>query len=111
KHSQAARRSGLPPLLHIRDDRNEGHALVSGLAHVRLLCGGWSMAIQIFARNFRGFRQLSFTLDDTVFLVGDNSSGKTSILYLIDFVFNTNLKRPPLLTAEGVAANDFFSAY
>lgn len=36
------------------------------------------------AENFRGFRKLDFSLGDVTFVIGDNSSGKTSIIYLVD---------------------------
>ncbi|EKS36939.1 AAA family ATPase [Afipia broomeae] len=55
--------------------------------------------LNFVAKNFRGFRRLDFSLSDVTFVVGDNSSGKTSIMYLVqhllenDFSNNFSLLR------------------
>ncbi|HVX34780.1 MAG TPA: AAA family ATPase [Hyphomicrobium sp.] len=46
------------------------------------------LLFKIFARNFRGFRKIDVNLGDVTFIVGDNSSGKTSILKLVDLLLN-----------------------
>lgn len=68
--------------------------------------------LTIYAENFRGFRRLEFGLEGPVFLVGDNSSGKTSILNLIDYVLRTDLDQEARFD-EGhfIEDNDFTSAY
>ncbi len=69
------------------------------------------MAI-IFARNFRGFKKLNLNVNRTTFLVGDNSSGKTSILSLISSVYNTELASLPRLDPDlHDDKHDFFSPY
>lgn len=70
------------------------------------------MATTIFAENFRGFRTIDISLKNGAFLVGDNSSGKTSILHLIDYAINSELVGPPQLNESvGVGKYDFFSPY
>jgi hypothetical protein len=66
----------------------------------------------IFAENFRGFRNIEISLNESSFLVGDNSSGKTSILHLVDYVLATDLDGPPRLNEDmDVGQYDFFSPY
>lgn len=68
--------------------------------------------MRIFARNFRGFKRLSLDLDKNIFLVGDNSSGKSSILYLIEAISENDLNMPPQLDEDfGVSRYDYFSPY
>lgn len=70
------------------------------------------MTTTIFARNYRGFQDLSITLDKTIFLVGDNSSGKSSILHLLNFVLSSDLDGQPILNDNlAIARHDFFSPY
>jgi predicted ATP-dependent endonuclease of OLD family len=55
------------------------------------------MLSKVFARNFRGFKNIEVELAGTNFLVGDNSSGKSSILHLIDSVLRDELSSVPKL--------------
>jgi predicted ATPase len=74
--------------------------------------GGVFVTVRIFARNFRGFRDLDFTLDGVTFLVGDNSSGKSSIIHLINYVVSSELNTSPSLPDGGNSVRyDFFSPY
>lgn len=66
----------------------------------------------IFAENFRGFRNIEIDTSKNVFLVGDNSSGKSSLLYLIDAIHLNDLNDAPQLDEEfGVDRFDYFSPY
>lgn len=66
----------------------------------------------VFAKNFRGFEYLEIDLNENLFLVGDNSSGKSSILHLVDFVCSTDLMDAPELNDElFVGRFDFFSPF
>jgi predicted ATPase len=68
--------------------------------------------IKIFSKNFRGFRQLNIDLNKTLFLVGDNSSGKSSILHLINAVLRNDLNDIPALDEDlSVFRYDYFSPY
>jgi hypothetical protein len=68
--------------------------------------------MKIFAENFRGFRAIEIDLEKVTFLIGDNSSGKSSILHLVDSVLNSGLSRPPKLNEDlGVSEYDYFSPY
>ncbi len=70
------------------------------------------MTTRIFAENFRGFREIDISLAESAFLVGDNSSGKTSILHLIDFVTSGDLAETPQMDSEmNVGRYDFFSPF
>ncbi len=70
------------------------------------------MAITIFADNFRGFRHLNIDMNKNIFLVGDNSSGKSSILQLITYVYRSELLGSPQLDDDhNVYRYDFFSPY
>ena len=66
----------------------------------------------LYAQNFRGFKTILFEIKDTTFVVGDNSSGKTSLLHLVeaicsaDFLLNARLNET--ITTD---RNDFFSPY
>jgi len=53
--------------------------------------------ITLHAWNFRGFKRVEIPLDGTIFLVGDNSSGKSSILHLISCILRHDLKGIPFL--------------
>lgn len=66
----------------------------------------------VFARKFRGFKAVNVPLDRTLFLVGDNSSGKSSILHLINLVCSKELIGPQgLETNHYVDRGDIFSPY
>lgn len=68
--------------------------------------------VSIYARNFRGFREINLNLDDCAFIVGDNSSGKTSILHLVDYITRTDLVDSVSLNEDFyVSRYDFFSPY
>lgn len=70
------------------------------------------MGTTIFAQNYRGFKELDISLDGDMFLVGDNSSGKSSILHLINIVSQTDLHGIPRLDSQYyVDREDFFSPY
>jgi len=66
----------------------------------------------IYAKHYRGFLELNVNMRPVTFLVGDNSSGKTSILHLIDVIQNTELSYD-LVINEGHHADqrDIFSPY
>lgn len=69
-------------------------------------------SINISAENFRGFREIFVDLGQTTFIVGDNSSGKSAILHLIEFVLNNEwLDNPSLCAEAGSDPYDFFSPY
>lgn len=68
--------------------------------------------LEIFAKNYRGFKEISVDLTKTIFLVGDNSSGKSSFIYLIDYVVRTELFGVPRLETDSSGVEyDFFSPY
>lgn len=66
----------------------------------------------IFAKNYRGFEFLQLDLSKLHFLVGDNSSGKTSILHLVKMITDNDLNEIPAMDEEfGVGQYDYFSPY
>lgn len=68
--------------------------------------------MKIFAENFRGFKQIEVDLTKINFLVGDNSSGKSSILHLADCILRNELTGAPRLNDDlGVGIYDYFSPY
>lgn len=68
--------------------------------------------MKIYAEKFRGFEKVEVDLSNLTFLVGDNSSGKSSILYLIQAVAKNDLTEPPELNEDlGLGAYDYFSPY
>jgi hypothetical protein len=68
--------------------------------------------MKIFAENFRGFRTIEIDLTKLTILLGDNSSGKSSILHLIDSVVRSGLNFPPKMNEDlGVSEYDYFSPY
>lgn len=70
------------------------------------------MKIEIFAERFRGFKSIDLDLDQTSFVVGDNSSGKSSLISLIAYVLRTELEGIPELDEKiGSDPYDFFSPY
>ena len=46
---------------------------------------------EIYINNYRGFHDVHLPLQDVNFLVGENSSGKTSLLKLLDLLTSPNL--------------------
>lgn len=70
------------------------------------------MTVEIFATNYRGFKTLDLNMDKNLFLVGDNSSGKSSILHLIAYVYDSELAGHPALDENhAYDPYDFFSPY
>ncbi|UWU22462.1 ATP-binding protein [Rhizobium sp. CB3060] len=70
------------------------------------------MTVEIFADNYRGFKNISLNVDKNLFLIGDNSSGKSSILYLIGYIYSTELLGPPRMDQKHMSGgHDFFSPY
>lgn len=68
------------------------------------------MTIRVFGRFFRGFASISLQLDGINFVLGDNSSGKSSLLHFVYAVLRDDLSSVPSLKEEfGVAAYDYFS--
>lgn len=68
--------------------------------------------MKIFASNYRGFEWVEIDLEKVNFLVGDNSSGKSSLIYLVDTICNTDLNQIPKLDENlGVGEFDYFSPY
>lgn len=66
----------------------------------------------VFAQNFRGFRYAEIDTTKINFLVGDNSSGKSSLLYLIEAVCEHDLNYAPTLHEDfGTDKYDYFSPY
>lgn len=66
----------------------------------------------IFAENFRGFRRIQVDLQKTSFLLGDNSSGKSSILYLVEAVCSNDLESAPKIDEDfGASRFDYFSPF
>lgn len=43
---------------------------------------------KVYLKNFKGFKEATFDLEDVNFFVGENSTGKTSILKLINVISN-----------------------
>lgn len=48
---------------------------------------------QIDIKNFRGIRELSLKLDETTVLIGENNTGKSTILAALDFCLSRSLNR------------------
>lgn len=70
------------------------------------------MSVVIFAKNFRGFKSIEVDTSKFTFLIGDNSSGKSSILHLVYMVLTSGLRSVPRMKAElGVGEYDYFSKY
>lgn len=69
-------------------------------------------ALKVFCWNFRGFRFAKVDLSKVNFVVGDNSSGKSSILHLVNLVLQSDLNGVPAFDEElGVDRYDYFSPY
>jgi len=68
--------------------------------------------MKVFARNYRGFRAVEIDTTKVNLLVGDNSCGKSSLIYLIDVVLKGDLNDIPRFN-EDLAVDDFdyFSPY
>jgi hypothetical protein len=70
------------------------------------------VTITVVARNYRGFKNLEVNLSENIFVTGDNSSGKSSILLLLSYVLQTELTGHPLLDEQySNDRYDFFSPY
>lgn len=66
----------------------------------------------VFAKYFRGFKWIDVDLNKVTFLVGDNSSGKTSILHLVNAVCSDDLDQVPYFEEKfGVGSYDYFSPF
>jgi predicted ATPase len=62
--------------------------------------------------NYRGFREVEVDLTRVNFIVGDNSSGKSSILHLLSLVVRSDLDGVPSFDEElGIDRYDYFSPY
>jgi putative ATP-dependent endonuclease of OLD family len=73
------------------------------------LITNWATSLRVYAlsiENFRGIRSAKLTLPDHAVLIGDNNTGKTSILEAIDLVLGPDRlnRRPP------VDEHDFFES-
>ncbi|MCA3448771.1 MAG: AAA family ATPase [Rhodobacter sp.] len=68
--------------------------------------------MKVYAENFRGFSTIQIDLSKLTILLGDNSSGKSSILHLIDSVVRSGLNYAPKMNEDlGVSEYDYFSPY
>lgn len=68
--------------------------------------------MKIYAENYRGFKSIEIDLSKVTFILGDNSSGKSSILYLIDALSRCDLNDVPSLDESfGLSKYDYFSPY
>lgn len=68
--------------------------------------------MQVFARNYRGFKRIDVDTDIVNILVGDNSCGKTSIIYLVESVLRSDLTTAPRFDSDlAVDDFDYFSPY
>jgi predicted ATPase len=61
---------------------------LAGVWGIKMASSTSDFVFHFFARNFRGFAQIEADLGDVTFIVGDNSSGKTSIITLIDLLLS-----------------------
>lgn len=70
------------------------------------------MTITVIAKNYRGFRDVQVDLSQNLFITGDNSSGKSSLLLLLSYVLKSELNDIPKLD-DSVTSDqyDFFSPY
>lgn len=70
------------------------------------------MLLTVFAGNFRGFQKIKMEVKNLSFLVGQNSSGKSSILHLLSAIGDSDLERIPSFYEDiAVDSFDFFSPY
>lgn len=68
--------------------------------------------LTVYAKHYRGFKEITLNIEPVTFLVGDNSSGKTSILHLIDLIQNTELSLDLVISEDHYAdQRDIFSPY
>jgi hypothetical protein len=70
--------------------------------------------LRVFASNFRGFKSIDFDLTPVTFVVGDNSSGKTSLLYLVEILLSEKFANDFEvfnITPSVSDAGDIFSPY
>lgn len=68
--------------------------------------------MKVFARNYRGFRSVEIDTEKVNLLVGDNSCGKSSLIYLLQAVLKDDLSGIPRFS-DSFAVDDFdyFSPY
>lgn len=70
------------------------------------------MTVTVVAKNYRGFKEVKIDLSGNVFITGDNSSGKSSLLLLLSYVLQTELTGSPVLDDQYTNDRyDFFSPY
>ncbi|MBL7233148.1 AAA family ATPase [Komagataeibacter oboediens] len=68
--------------------------------------------LEVLARNYRGFKDIRERINKVIFLVGDNSSGKSSFSYLVNYIINSELRfNPHLDTMSHSEEYDFFSPF
>ena len=85
---QLIRFNSPPSWLYAIQICNNGTARIADLEDTSLTKRNSNYIFEIFARNFRGFRQIDAELGDITFIVGDNSSGKTSIVNLVNLLLD-----------------------
>ncbi len=61
----------------------------------------------LYINNYRGFQKTYVPLTDVTFLLGENSTGKTSLLSLIHILSQPNFWHEPKFTTEEVALDYF----
>ena len=49
---------------------------------------------EVTVRNFRSLKDVTIKVDDYGVLIGANGSGKSSVLYALDWFFNGTPRRP-----------------
>lgn len=68
--------------------------------------------MKIFARNYRGFQNVEIDTSKVNLLVGDNSCGKSSLIYLVAAVTQKDLTSVPKIGVNfSVDEYDYFSPY
>lgn len=68
--------------------------------------------MKVFARNYRGFESVEIDTAKVNLLVGDNSCGKSSLIYLIDLVLSKDLSDVPRFQEDFTVDDfDYFSPY
>lgn len=68
--------------------------------------------MKVFARNYRGFRSVEIDTEKVNLLVGDNSCGKSSLIYLIQAVLKDDLNDVPRFSDDfAIDDFDYFSPY
>jgi predicted ATP-dependent endonuclease of OLD family len=61
----------------------------------------------LYINNYRGFQKTYVPLTDVTFLLGENSTGKTSLLSLIHILSQSNFWLKPIFTTEEVSLDYF----